>query len=117
MTQQTQPNEVDPLSNQGNSQLSERIQEIVAMVQSVASDCNGDTQNLLTLLRTLETLHRQIRCEMFEPSLPNTRNTLYQILKEIEETGGWPYIERMKLQQFLKHFSLATTNNNVADNS
>lgn len=112
MTQQIESNAAEPLSNLEDIPLSKNLQEIVAMVHSVASDCRGDTQNLLSLLRTLESLHRQIRSDLFEPSLPNTRNQLYDILKDIEETGGWPYIERMKLQKFLQSFSIQTTNNN-----
>lgn len=46
-------------------------------------------------------LHREIRVDMFEPILPNTRKDLYSLLKDIEESGGWPYIERMKLQALL----------------
>ncbi|ACK65212.1 hypothetical protein PCC8801_1142 [Rippkaea orientalis PCC 8801] len=112
MTQQTQLNETDSLSKQEDSPLSERLQEIVTVVQSIAFDCNGDTQNLLSLLRTLESLHRQIRCELFEPSLPDTRNTLYELLKDMEETGGWPYIERMKLQKLLENVSTQATPHN-----
>jgi hypothetical protein len=40
---------------------------------------------------------------LFEPSLPDTRNALYQLVRDIEESGGWPYIERMKLQAVLQH--------------
>ncbi|MGH2413176.1 MAG: hypothetical protein ACRDEA_05710, partial [Microcystaceae cyanobacterium] len=61
--------------------------------------------SLLSVLRTLEHLHREIQEKLFEPSLPDTRNALYQLLREIEETGGWPYIERMKLQVLLSHLS------------
>lgn len=67
----------------------------------LAQKSQGDTELLLSLLRTLELLHRQIREELFEPSLPNTRNTLYFLLKDIEENGGWPYIERMKLMDII----------------
>ena len=57
---------------------------------------------LLSLLRNLESIHRQIRTEMFEVSLPETRNDLYQLVKDIEEEGGWPYIERMRLRELLQ---------------
>jgi hypothetical protein len=55
------------------------------------------------LLRHLEELHRQIREEIFEPSLPNIRNDLYNLLRDIDESGGWPYIERMKLRALMHH--------------
>jgi hypothetical protein len=33
--------------------------------------------------------------------LPDNRQALYSLLKEIESKGGWPYIERMRLQSFV----------------
>ena len=77
---------------------------ITAQVRATAQLCQGDSQCLLSLLRLLEGLHREIRTEEFEPSLPDTRNALYQLLRQIEESGGWPYIERMRLRTFLTHF-------------
>ncbi|MDY6782958.1 MAG: hypothetical protein SW833_10490 [Cyanobacteriota bacterium] len=69
-------------------------------ILDLAREHQGDCQGLLALLRSLEQLHRTIQEEMFQPALPNTRHELYNLLKEIEETGGWPYIARMKLQAF-----------------
>ncbi|WP_119260915.1 hypothetical protein [cyanobacterium endosymbiont of Rhopalodia gibberula] len=109
MTQQVKPHEANYLYNQQNSSLSQRFQEIVDIVETLASDCKGNTYDLLSLLRILETLHRQIRSDMFEPSLPDTRKNLYEVLRDIEETGGWPYIERMKLQKFLEHWLNSTS--------
>ena len=83
------------------SQLETELQTISTNVRVVAHKCEGNSRDLLSLLRTLELLHREIREEKFNISLPETRNDLYQLLKEIEETGGWPYIERMKLQTLL----------------
>lgn len=111
MAQPAKPDEADDLPNLENSPSSQPFQEMVAMVQTLASDCHGDTQDLLSLLRTLEALHRQIRLNLFEPSLPNTRKELYEILRDIDESGGWPYIERMKLQKFLQNFSSSTPPN------
>ncbi|XHU95432.1 MAG: hypothetical protein JJP05_06790 [cyanobacterium endosymbiont of Rhopalodia gibba] len=104
MTQPAKPYEANYLDNQQHSLLSQRFQEMVDIVKTLGSDCKGNTYDLLSLLRILETLHRQIRSDLFEPSLPNTRENLYEVLKDIEETGGWPYIERMKLQKFLEHW-------------
>ena len=67
----------------------------------LAEQHHQDTLFLLSLLRNLETIHRKIRTEMFELSLPHTRNDLYQLVKDIEEKGGWPYIERMRLRDIL----------------
>ncbi|MBR8830711.1 MAG: hypothetical protein N5P05_000789 [Chroococcopsis gigantea SAG 12.99] len=81
--------------------LPEQLDCLRANVKSLASQQEGNTRALLSILRTLEMLHREIRVDMFEPILPNTRKDLYSLLKDIEESGGWPYIERMKLQALL----------------
>ncbi|MGL5035468.1 MAG: hypothetical protein ACRC6M_16905 [Microcystaceae cyanobacterium] len=85
------------------NQLEIALQEIVTMVEAVSQSCGDDCDRLLALLRTLEGLHRQIRTEKFEPSLPNTRKELYYFLRDVEESGGWPYIERGKLQHFVQY--------------
>jgi hypothetical protein len=79
------------------------LQEIVCKVKTASQQCHDDPQQLLELLRTLEKLHREIRVNLFEPSLPNTRNDLHEVLLDIEENGGWPYIERMKIRFFLQN--------------
>ncbi len=91
------------------SGLKAQLQEISTFVQTVVREYDGDVQNLLAVLRTLEVLHRQIRDDLFEPSLPNTRKDLYPLLRDIEESGGWPYIERMKLQELLQHLQADST--------
>ncbi|MFN9174722.1 MAG: hypothetical protein ACK58N_09470 [Synechocystis sp.] len=82
------------------------LQALVEQVDSLASDCGQDYARLLELLRVLEALHRRIRIDCFEPALPNTRSGLYGLLKDIEESGGWPYIERGKLGKFIAHLEL-----------
>ncbi|MEG3440210.1 hypothetical protein V0288_23980 [Pannus brasiliensis CCIBt3594] len=84
-----------------NDRLQGQLQSLRATVTAIAKENQGDCHGLLLLLRTLESLHREIRSGLFEPSLPDTRQSLYGLLREIEETGGWPYIERMKLQFLL----------------
>ncbi|BAP17296.1 hypothetical protein [cyanobacterium endosymbiont of Epithemia turgida] len=60
----------------------------MAIVETLGFDCKDNTYDLLSLLCILETLHRKIRSNLFEPSLPNTRNKLYEVLKTIKEKGG-----------------------------
>lgn len=86
-----------------SSELEKSLQEISTTIWAIAKRCEGDNHCLLILLRSLEGLHREIREGLFEPSLPNTRNALSNLLREIEESGGWPYIERMRLQALLKN--------------
>ena len=86
------------------------MSDIQVAVWKCAEECQNDTQALLSLLRMLEQLHREIRVQLFEPYLPATRKELYQLLRDIEESGGWPYIERMKLQSLLTYWqSTAST--------
>lgn len=84
-------------------QLPEKLQKIAAVVHDAAQSCQGDVTSLLKLLRQLEQLHRDIRDSSFQESLPNNRQQLYALLKDIESEGGWPYIERMRLQGFLRN--------------
>ncbi|WP_414545270.1 hypothetical protein [Nostoc sp. CCY0012] len=81
--------------------LSDQLQIIARAVNNVAQACQGDAIALLGLLRHLEQLHRDIRDSAFQESLPDNRQKLYSLLKDIESEGGWPYIERMRLKAFL----------------
>jgi hypothetical protein len=90
--------------------LAAEIQQITTKIQQLAEQNQDDVLFLLALLRKLEQVHRQIRTSMFETSLPKTRNDLYNFVRDIEEEGGWPYIERMKLQQLLKNLPSETNN-------
>lgn len=88
-----------------SGQLSVELQAIATAVYALAKSCQGDSLALLALLRCLEGLHREIRDGIFQESLPDNRQALYKLLKDIETEGGWPYIERMKLQSFLENLS------------
>ncbi|MGV2828419.1 hypothetical protein [Myxosarcina sp. GI1(2024)] len=92
------------------------LQKTANDIWNLAAEHRQDTLFLLSLLRNLEKIHRQIRTEFFELSLPETRNALYQLVKDIEEQGGWPYIERMKLRDLLQNIE-PIAHNNPEDNS
>lgn len=81
--------------------LNQKLQEVTTLIKALAQEQQGNTQGLLLLLRAIEQLHREIREELFEPSLPNTRKDVYSLLRDIEESGGWPYIERMRLKEVM----------------
>ncbi len=83
-----------------------QMQAIADAIHDAEAVCQGDILALLALLRQLEKLHREIRDGAFQENLPNNRQALYALLKDIESEGGWPYIERMKLQSFLKNLPL-----------
>ena len=87
--------------NLESGELSCKLQAIATVVYDTVQGCEDDTVALLAMLRQLERLHREIRDGVFQESLPVNRQQLYSLLKDIESEGGWPYIERMRLQAFL----------------
>ncbi len=87
-------------------QLHVKLQAITADIRTLADSHQGNTLALLSLLRALEHSHREIRENLFQASLPDNRQALYSLLRDIEETGGWPYIDRMKLQLLLGNLLL-----------
>lgn len=98
-----------------SANLSPQLQAIASAVNNAAQDSQGDSIALLALLRQLEQLHQEIREGAFQQSLPDNRQALYSLLRNIESEGGWPYIERMKLQSFLKHLEQEPTVDNSTD--
>jgi hypothetical protein len=79
---------------------------LVTTVEALVAKYHGDTLLLLALLRTLESLHRQIRDGVFQEALPDNRQHLYKLLRTIETEGGWPYIHRMRLRSLLENLSV-----------
>jgi hypothetical protein len=96
--------------NLNDSFLDSELEKLRDEVLTLARKSKEDSILLITILRKLEFIHRQIREELFEPSLPNTRHDLYPLLKDIEESGGWPYIERMRLQNLCEKFLKVSEN-------
>jgi hypothetical protein len=82
-------------------QLENHLQEAIETIWQVAQERKTNALALLAILRILENLHREIRDSLFQESLPENRQSLYKLLKDIETKGGWPYIYRMKLSSFL----------------
>lgn len=102
------------MSNDRNlvsANLSTTLQTISETVRDAAKIYQGDSIALLALLRQLEALHREIRDGSFQDSLPENRQQLYSLLRDIESEGGWPYIERMKLKAFLAKLQEANEEN------
>lgn len=76
---------------------------IAQQIYQVAESYRGDGIALLGLLRLLEQLHRDIRDDFFQETLPQNRHQLYSLLRDIEAEGGWPYISRIRLREFITH--------------
>ncbi len=77
------------------------LEAIATAAQALATRHQGNAKALLKLLRMLESLHRDIRDGLFQDCLPNNRQILYAMLRDMESEGGWPYIPRMKLRSLL----------------
>jgi hypothetical protein len=84
-----------------------KLETIATLVQEIAAQYQSDSLALLALLRTLEALHQGIRDGLFQAALPDNRQALYALLRDIEADGGWPYIHRMRLQSFLSKLPAA----------
>lgn len=98
--------------NVDSEKLSFKLQAIATAVHDASVICQGDTIALLALLRQLEQLHREIRDGVFQESLPDNRQALYALLKDIESEGGWPYIERMRLQAYIANMQQEAASEN-----
>lgn len=71
-------------------------------IQALAATNQNDPVTLLAILRSLEEMHSHIRETWFQDSLPDNRQALYTLLRDMETEGGWPYISRIQLQSILR---------------
>ena len=81
-----------------NKDISRSIEPLVQDVLAIAAQHEGEGHTQLAILRQLESLHRNICENYFYPTLPERRRDLYNLLRDMEENGGWPYIARPKLK-------------------
>jgi hypothetical protein len=81
--------------------LPEDLAQLSDLIDQAALKRQGKSADLLALLRLLEQCHRDICETLFYEALPDNRQNLYALLRDIEVNGGWPYIQRMKLQALL----------------
>lgn len=93
------------------------LQTLAKSVEQAALSRRGDEIALLELLRLLEMLHSFIRDEWFQEALPTNRQRLYALLRDIEVNGGWPYIQRMRLQSLLKELEIEEQNSGSEEKS
>ena len=73
----------------------------LAALGEIAEELRGNPEALLTLLRELEALHRDVQDGPFRQSLPENRQKLFTLLQGMEKNGGWPYIPRLQLRTFI----------------
>ena len=85
-----------------NLDLSQNLEPLLQEIMAIAADNEGDGQTQLLILRQLELLHRKICADYFYQTLPERRRDLYNLLRDMEENGGWPYIARPKLKMVMQ---------------
>lgn len=93
--------------------LSPDLQTVANCIEASALTRRGDEIALLELLRLLEQIHAFIREEWFQEALPENRQRLYALLKDIEVSGGWPYIQRMRLRSLLTQLEESNLNSDT----
>lgn len=84
-----------------SASLPKDLSQLSDLIDQAALGRKGNSTDLLALLRLLERCHRDICETLFYDALPDNRQHLYALLRNIEVNGGWPYIQRMKLQALL----------------
>ena len=96
--------------NVEKNKLKENVKQLTKGIQELAEESQDELFDILYILQELESLHSHIRKQMFEPSLPDTRHRLYLLMKHLEEVGGWPYIERMRLRNLCANLQIENPN-------
>jgi len=79
----------------------QRLASLLGQIHALSQELADNPDALLTLLRQLEHLHRTIQDGSFRASLPSDRNQLFELLQQMERSGGWPYIPRLQLRTFM----------------
>ncbi|SKB12254.1 conserved hypothetical protein [Planktothrix sp. PCC 11201] len=82
---------------------SNQLEFLAEKVLTLAKTAEGNPLEILAVLRILEQLHQDIRESFFQQSLPDNRQKLYHLLREIESKGGWPYIPRSSLNSVMEN--------------
>jgi hypothetical protein len=80
----------------------QRLDALLAELFSLSQQLANQPEALVNLLRKLEQLHRGIQDGPLRGSLPADRHKLFELLQNLEQSGGWPYIPRPQLHNFLR---------------
>ncbi|MFM7887498.1 MAG: hypothetical protein ACKPCM_12580 [Pseudanabaena sp.] len=90
-------------SQQGQTADLSELEALSDVILRISQAHQGDAGSLLQILRILETLHKRIRDDLFQPALPTSRHELFKLLRDIETNGGWPHIYRMKINEICRY--------------
>jgi len=92
-------------SQQGQIADLSELETISDRLLQIAQDQQSNPANLLQILRVLESIHKRIRDDLFQPALPTSRHELFNLLRDIETNGGWPHIYRMKINEICRYLA------------
>ncbi len=104
----TRVEQVSKVSAEQRIEFQTKLEGLMEEVASLAEQHQQDPRALLAILRSLEANHRRIRETHLQMALPSSRHELYDLLREIAETGGWPYIPRGNIRSLLNGGQLET---------
>ena len=79
------------------------LEAISDRLWEMAQEQQSSSASLLQMLRVLESIHKRIRDDLFQPALPKSRHELFNLLRDIETNGGWPHIYRMKIREICEY--------------
>ena len=97
----SQQREAFSVESTGSQSIHNTLQPMLDQLRNLSEEHRGDPETLLSLLRELEALHREIQDGAFRASLPEDRQKLFGLLQTMELSGGWPYIPRLQLRTFI----------------
>ncbi|MGK7920906.1 MAG: hypothetical protein AB4080_12960 [Trichodesmium sp.] len=95
---------MDTSTENNSTDLNTDLESLANIVRTLAENHKDDSMATLAILRILESLHQEIREGSFQRALPNNRQALYNLLKDVESKGGWPYIPRLRLRYLLENW-------------
>lgn len=90
-------------TQQGQTADLSELEVISDHIWQISQSRHNDSASLLQILRILESLHKRIRDDLFQPALPTSRHELFNLLRDIETNGGWPHIYRMKINEICRY--------------
>jgi hypothetical protein len=102
------------LSQEQTVNMSE-VKAIGDRLWTIAQEQEGNSVELLQILRVLEASHKRICDDLFQPALPTSRHELFNLLRDIETNGGWPHIYRMKINEICRYLEQDDADQDAAD--
>lgn len=97
-------NHNDNHNDKNGAYLTDDLDVIATLIRTSAQKRKGDCFALIALLKTIGGLHDEIRDGLFQDALPDNRQALYTLLRDLETQGGWPQVQSVRFQALLEKF-------------